>query len=431
LSIQYLFTILGAFQFRKGHEQPSPGAYATPLIFIAKGAGEMSMQKSGKTFVFVMLVIVMLSSLISGCSTEKKVKIGFVAQVTGADSYIGQAAKVALEDRIKEINDKGGIKGYKVELITYDSRSEVPDAVTAAKRLIEQDHVVGAIGPEWSGAGIPIASIADTAKVPFIATTASNIKVTVDDNNAVHPYMFRACFIDPYQGYALADFAYKEMGKRKAAFITDVTAAYSVGIQNYFETHFKELGGEVVEKEGYQANDTEFRAQISKVAQSGADLLVVPTATYRDIALISKQAVALGLKIDYLGVDGWVADELLTMAGTELEGAYLSSGVSTESPEFKDYNAAFEKAHGQKATVYAYYALDALYAFEYAIGQSIDKVGKPDSVAVKEALENMKDVPGFTSKLSYEKDTHNPHNKPVIIMQIKDAKWNIVKTYAP
>ncbi len=230
----------------------------------------------------LVMTVLMLSALLSGCSGEKKVKIGFVAQMTGADSYIGQAAKVALEDRVKEINDKGGIKGYKVELITYDSRSEVPDAVAAAKRLIEQDRVVGAIGPEWSGAAIPIAAIADAAKVPFFATTASNIKVTVDDNDKVHPYMFRACFIDPYQGYALADFAYKELGKRKAAFITDVTAAYSVGIQNYFETHFTELGGEVVAKEGYQANDTEFRAQISKVAESGADLLVIPTATYRD-----------------------------------------------------------------------------------------------------------------------------------------------------
>lgn len=389
------------------------------------------MKKSGKIFVFLMLVVVLLSTLVSGCSAEKKVKIGFVAQMTGADSYIGQAAKLALEDRIKEINDKGGIRGYKVEMITYDSRSEVTDAVAAAKRLIEQDRVTGVIGPEWSGAAIPIASIANNAKVPFIATTASNVKVTVDDNNNVHPYMFRACFIDPYQGYAIADFAYKEMGKRKAAFITDVTAAYSVGIQNYFEDHFKELGGEVVAKEGYQANDQEFRAQISKVAESGADLLVVPTATYRDIALIAKQATALGLKIAYLGVDGWVSDDLLTMAGTELEGAYLSSGVSTESPEFQEYNAAFEKAHNMKATVYAYYALDALYAFEYAIGQSIDKTGKIDNTAVKDALENMQDVQGFTSKITYEKDTHNPHNKPVIIMQITGSKWKIVKTYEP
>ncbi len=330
--------------------------------------------------------ILLAASLSAGCSQAKTVKIGFNAQMTGPDSYIGQAAKVALEDRVQEINAKGGIKGYKIELITYDSRSEVPDAVAAAKRLMEQDQVVGMIGPEWSGAAIPIAEMANAAKVPVIATTASNTKVTVDDEGKVHPYMFRVCFIDPYQGYALADFAYNELGKRKAAFITDVSAAYSVGIQSYFEQRFTELGGELVAKEGYQSNDTEFRAQVSKVAESGADVLVVPTGTYRDIALIAKQAAALGLKIQYLGGDGWVADELLSMAGQELEGAYLSSGVSTESPEFKDYNEQFQKKHNQQATVYAYYALDALYALEYAIGVSIDQKGAPDAVAVRDAL---------------------------------------------
>jgi branched-chain amino acid transport system substrate-binding protein len=379
----------------------------------------------------VVMLVVLLAGLLSGCGQSKTIKVGFVAQMTGADSYIGQAAKVALEDEVKAINDKGGVQGYKIELITYDSRSEIPDAVAAAKRLMEQDQVNAIIGPEWSGAAIPIAAMADTAKVPVIATTASNIKVTVDDNGKVHPYMFRTCFIDPYQGYALADYAYKELGKKKVAFITDVTAAYSVGIQNYFETHFKELGGEIVAKEGYQANDTEFRAQISKVAESGADLLMVPTGTYRDIALISKQATALGLKIQYLGVDGWVADELLSMAGPELEGAYLSSGVSTESPEFQDFNAAFEKAHNQKASVYAYYALDALKMVEYGAGEAITKTGSPAATAIRDALENMKDVQVFTSKLTIEPETHNPHNKPVIIMSIKDSKWKIEKTYEP
>ena len=391
----------------------------------------MQFHRSSRTFVFLFLLLVMVASLLGGCSTEKKLKIGFVAQMTGPDSYIGQAAKLALEDRIKIINEAGGIRGQQVQLITYDSRSEVPDAVTAAKRLIEQDKVIGAIGPEWSGAAIPIASIANDAQVPFIATTASNVSVTVDDNNNVNPYMFRACFIDPYQGFALADFAYLDLGKRKAAFITDVTSAYSVGIQSYFEEHFVELGGEVVAKEGYQANDTEFRAQISKVAESGADLLVIPTATYRDTALISKQAVALGLEIQYLGVDGWVSDELLTMAGAELEGAFLSSGVSTESPEFQEFNANFEKAHNQKASVYAYYALDALYAFEHAIGAAIDANGSATGPGVKDALENMDAVQGFTSNLTFEKETHNPFNKPVIIMQIKDSKWVITKTYQP
>jgi branched-chain amino acid transport system substrate-binding protein len=382
-------------------------------------------------FAIAALIVLTLVSGFSGCAKEKTIKLGFNAQMTGPDSYIGQAAKLALEDRIKLVNDKGGIQGYKIQLITYDSRSEAADAIAATKRLLEQDKVVGMIGPEWSGASIPLGPISAAAKVPIITTTASNVSVTVDDNGKVQPFMFRTCFIDPYQGTALADFAYKELGKRKVAFITDVSAAYSTAIQSYFEEHFTKLGGAVVAKEGYQANDTEFRAQVSNVAKSGADLLIVPTATYRDIALVAKQATALGLKIQYMGVDGWVSDDLLSLAGKELEGAYLSSGISTESPEFQEYNAAFEKAHNMKATVYAYYALDALYAFEYAIDQAITKTGKVDTVAIRDALQTMKDVQVFTSKLTIETDTHNPHNKPIIIMKISDSKWQIVKTYEP
>ena len=381
---------------------------------------------TARTAYAMLAIMLLLSTALTGCSGSKTVKIGFVGQLTGSGAWVGQVAEIALQDRVAEINANGGINGYQIKLISYDSRSEVPDAVAAVKRLIEQDKVVAIIGPEWTAAAVPIAAIADAAKIPVVATTASNINVTVDENGAVHPYMFRVCFIDPYQGYALADFAYKELGKRKAAFITDVSAAYSVAIQQYFEDHFTELGGEVVAKEGYQSNDQEFRAQISNVMQTGADLLVIPTANYRDAALIAKQGADLGMDIDYMGVDGWVANEILEMAGTELEGAYLSSGVSTESPEFAAYNTAFEAAHDQKTTVFAYYALDALAMVEYAITQA-----GPDPVAMRDALENATDVPAFTSNITIEPDTHNPHNKPIVIMQIHDSQWTIVKTYEP
>ena len=387
--------------------------------------------KRNAGWITLLLLVTLLSGILSGCQQEKVVKIGLNAQLTGPDSYVGQAAQLALQDRVDEINANGGIKGYKVQMVVYDSRSEVTDAVAVAKRLMEQDRVAAIIGPEWSGAAIPIAEIANTNRVPVVATTASNINVTVTEDGKLNPYMFRVCFIDPYQGYALADFAYKELGMRKAAFIYDVSAPYSVGIMNFFEEHFVELGGVMATKEGYMANDTEFRAQLAKVQDSGADLLVVPTGTYRDIALIAQQAAALGLKIQFLGGDGWVADELLSMAGKELEGAYLSSGISSDAPEFADFNAAFEAKHKTAANVYAYYALDALYSIEYAVGVAIDKTGKPDPVAVRDALETMKDVPVFTGKMTMESDTHNPHNKPILLMRITDSQWEIVKIFTP
>jgi len=384
-----------------------------------------------KRFLAALVAVAVLAGTaltMTGCSSSKEVRIGFVAQISGPDAYIGQTAKLALEDYVAELNAKGGVLGKQVKLIVYDTASDATQAVNVTKRLIEQDKVSAIIGPEWSGGAIPLAPIVDAAKVPLVATTATNTLVTVDENGKLHPYMFRVCFIDPYQGYAISDFAYKDLGMRKVAFLTDVTAAYSKAIQDYFEKHFTELGGQVVDKEGYQANDVEFRAQLSKIAQSGADCLLVPTATYRDIGLIAKQAKALGLKIQFLGVDGWYADELMSMAGDELEGAYMSSGVSDTDPQFAAYNAAFAQKHpGQKVNIYAYYALDAMMAIKAAMEQT----GKTDPESVKVGLENLKDVQVFTSKLTMEKDTHNPHNKPILIIKISGKKFNIYKTYQP
>lgn len=384
-----------------------------------------------KWFVLPLVALLVITSLLTGCSSEKVLKIGYVTEQTGVEAYVGQASIPAMEDYIKKINDAGGIGGYKLQLVVYDTRSEVTDAVSVAKRMIEQDRVVAVIGPSWSAAGIPLAEIADANKVPMVATTASNINVTVDESGNLNPYMFRVCFIDPYQGFAQADFAYKELGKRKVAFLTDVASPYSVGIAKFFVDHFESLGGEIVAQEGYQTGDTEFRAQLAKIKDSGADLMVVPAYTYRDAGLIAQQMVALGLTISFMGGDGIFVDDLLTMAGKELEGAYVSTGVTTDAPDFAQFNKDFEAAHGLKANIYTYYGLDALMMIEYGIRTAFDKTGKADPTAIRDAIETMKDVQLFTSKVTMESDTHNPHNKPILMVMIKDGKWEIVKTYTP
>ncbi|MFM8322690.1 MAG: ABC transporter substrate-binding protein, partial [Chloroflexota bacterium] len=372
----------------------------------------------------VLMILVLLGASLGGCSSEKVIKIGFATEQTGVESYIGQAAVPALQDHIDKINAEGGIGGYKLQLVVYDTRSEVTDAVAVAKRLIDQDKVVGVIGPSWSAAAIPMAEIADAGKVPVIGTTASNVNVTVDEAGNLHPYMFRVCFIDPYQGFALAEFAYKELGKRNVAFLTDRASPYSVGIEKFFTEQFTKLGGAVVASEGYQTGDTEFRAQLAKIKDSSADLLMMPAYTYRDPGLAAQQGKALGLEMTMMGADGWFVDDLLPMAGKELEGAFLTTGVSTESPEFAAYNKEFEAKHKVKPNIYQYYSLDALMAIEWALRQVVAKGQEPTGTAVRDALETMTDVQLFTSKVTMEPDTHNPHNKPILIMTIKDSAWS-------
>jgi branched-chain amino acid transport system substrate-binding protein len=380
----------------------------------------------------LLVIGVLLVSSLSGCgSQEKTLKVGYITEQTGVDAYVGAASVPAMQDYVDEVNAKGGVGGYKLELVVYDTRSEVTDAVAVAKRLMDQDKAVAIIGPSWSSAGIPLSDIADTAKVPMIATTASNVNVTVAEDGTLHPYMFRVCFIDPYQGYAQADFAYNKLGLRKAALLTDIASPYTVGLHQFFENHFVELGGEIVAKEGYTQGDAEFRAQLAKIKDSGADLLVVDAYTFKDVGLAAQQAEALGLKIQIMAGDGVFVPELLDMAGPQLEGAIVTTGVSDVAPEFAQFNADFEKKHpGVKASVYTYYGLDALMAIEYAIGEAAKK-GDVTPTAVRDALETMTDVQLFTSVVTMEPDTHNPHNKPLLIMTIKDSKWELTETFQP
>jgi branched-chain amino acid transport system substrate-binding protein len=378
------------------------------------------------------MTLALVASLLAGCGGgEKVLKIGFLTEQTGTEAYVGQASIPAMQDYIDKINAAGGIGGYKLELIVYDTRSEVTDAVSVTKRMIDQDKVVAIVGPDWSAAGIPIADIADASKVPVVATTASNINVTVSEDGKLHPYMFRVCFIDPYQGYAQADFAYNKLGLRKAALLTDIASPYTVGLHQFFEKHFVELGGQIVASEGYSGGDTEFRAQLAKIKDAGPDLLVVDAYTYKDLGLVAQQAEALGMKVTFMGGDGVFVPELLAMSGPQLEGSYVTTGVSEAAPEFAQFNADYAAKHpGVNANVYTYYSLDALMAIEYGIREALKK-GDPTPTAIRDALENMKDVQLFTSKVTMEPDTHNPNNKPLLIMQVKNSQWSLVETFTP
>jgi branched-chain amino acid transport system substrate-binding protein len=378
----------------------------------------------------LMTLVLLVSLTLTGCQQEKVLKIGYITEQTGVDAYVGPASVPALKDHVDKINAEGGIGGYKLELIVYDTRSEVTDAVAVTKRLFDQDKVVAVIGPSWSAAAIPIADIADAAKIPVVATTASNVNVTVSETGQLHPYMFRVCFIDPYQGYAQADFAYNKLGLRKAALLTDIASPYTVGLHQFFENHFVELGGQIVAKEGYTGGDAEFRAQLAKIKDSGADLLVMSAYTYKDVGLAAQQAEALGLKIQFMSGDGVFVPELLEMAGPQLEGAIVTTGVSEDAPEFAAFNAAFEAKHGVKANVYTYYGLDALMAIEYAIRQAVAK-GEPTPTAIRDALETMTDVQLFTSKVTMDPATHNPLNKPLLINTIQNSQWVLLETFQP
>jgi len=359
--------------------------------------------------------------------------IGHVTTMTGSEAYVAPGAVPAVEDEVARVNAAGGINGYMLKVIAYDGQNMPAECVAVTKRLIDQDKVIAIIGPSFSGAGIPMAKIADETHVPIIATTATNVNVTVDEGGKVHPYMFRVCFIDPYQGTALADYSYNKLGKRKVAFITDVASPYTVALHQFFKDRFTKLGGQVVTDEGYNKGDQEFRAQLAKVKSTKADVLVVCADNYKDPGLVAKQAKALNMNIQMIGGDGWMVEDILPYAGKELDGSFFTTIASVNDPAFAKYNAEFKQKHpGKEANIWGYLGLDCMAILENSIKQVTANGGAWSQEKFRDAIEGTKDLPVFTAaKFTFDKANHNPYNKPVLLIEIKDGQFKILESYAP
>ncbi|MDL2274291.1 ABC transporter substrate-binding protein [Oscillospiraceae bacterium OttesenSCG-928-G22] len=359
------------------------------------------------------------------------IKIGHIGSIAGEGAYIGQACQAALEDYVEEMNARGGLLGRPVEVITYDySVDPATEAITVTNRLIQQDKVHVIIGPTTSVAAIAIADLMDAAQVPLIASTATNGKVTVsEETGELHPYMFRVCFIDPYQGFALADFAYKKEEIRKVALFDSIGDAYSQAMCQFFKDRFEELGGEIVGTMGYQRLDVEFRAQLSDANAKGAEAIFMPATTYRYGVMVANQAQDMGYEFRFLFGDAVYADELLTNAGPALEGALMTNGVYEDDPAFTEYKAAFAAKHpGISSNMYSHYSVDAIMLFEWAA----NKAQSVDGPALKEALESAENVELFTDKsFTVDPSNHNPLNKTVNIIQITDSKYTVYDVYKP
>ena len=260
------------------------------------------------------------------------IKIGYVGALSGETAVWGQAGLNGMKLTAKEINDKGGILGKKIEVIGLDGQGKPIDSVNAFKKL--QEDVLAVIGTDFSSCNIPMAAVADQAGVPLIATAASNPKVTVDENGKLHPYSFRIGFIDPFQGQVLANFASNEMKAKTAAIFLDQGPDYSTGLAAYFEKQFVANGGQIPIKVQAHSGDNDFRAQLSKIQPLKPDVILVPWI-YKDVALIANQARELGIKAKLMGGDGWDSKELLTMAGDSLEGCVYTSQPSFANPVTK------------------------------------------------------------------------------------------------
>ena len=350
------------------------------------------------------------------------IKIGEFACLTGKDATFGQSQHKGIVLALEEINAAGGVLGRPIEVISEDNQSKAGESATVAKKLLSRDKVVAILGEVTSGRSLEVAPLAQGAKIPMIATGATNAKVTQTGN-----YVFRVCFIDDFQGTVMAKFALTDLKAKKVATLTSVSSAYSVGLAKVFKETFVAGGGTVVAEQKFNEGDKDFRAQLTAIKAAGVDAVFVP-GYYTEAALVARQARSLGLTMPLFGGDGWESEKLLEIGGDALNGTFYSTHFTPENkdPAVTAFVAKF-KARWNNETPDAYAALgyDALQV----LVDAIRRTGGTEGPKLREAIAATRNFSGASGVTTLDKDRNA--SKPATIITIKDGKLAFHKTVAP
>ncbi len=370
------------------------------------------------------MTLVTVSLFLGGCDSSNSsdsIKIGANLELTGTNASFGNSAKNGIDLAVKEINDNGGVFHRKLEVVTADNRSDTADAVSAMQKLVDQ-KVLAIIGPMTSSGMIASAGINSDAKIMAITPSASNPAVTIDPaRNKVRPYVFRATFIDPFQGRLMADFAVKDLHATKAAVLVDSSNEYSKGLGEFFSTQFEKLGGKVVAREAYLQKDNDFRAILTTIKATNPDIIFIP-GYYQEIGMIIKQARSLDINVPIIGGDGWDSSKLAEIAGPEnLKNTYYSTHYSPQdtTKSVVEFIAKYKAAYNTMPDSFAVLSYESVYMIKAAIEQA----GITDSEKIATAMSTLKTLTSVTGEIKIDQD-HNVVS-PGIIMTF-DAAGNPV-----
>ncbi len=350
------------------------------------------------------------------------IKIGVYLPLTGRTAFGGQLELEGIQMAHKEMSE---VLGKKVELVIVDNKTDKVEAANAVKRLIEYDKVVSVIGTYGSSLAMAGGEVAEAAKIPMMGTSCTNPLVTQGKM-----YVFRACFIDPFQGAGAATYAINSLKMKKAALLIDVANDYCVGLANFFKQSYKKLGGEIVAELKYNSGDQDFTAQLTEIISQNPDLLFIP-ADFAEGAIIMKQARELGAEFQIMGGDAMDNPEIVNIGGDAVEGfihttfPYDPSMVDM-SPIAKTFTENWTKNNPEKApNVNAALGYDSYML----VVDAIKRAGSAEPDAIRSALAATKDFPGVTGSKTINK-THDAES-PVGIVQIKDGKKQFIGTVEP
>jgi branched-chain amino acid transport system substrate-binding protein len=373
-----------------------------------------------KRFLSLTAIVLVLMIAVIGCQqAPKALKVAVLAPLSGPVPTFGVSTRDGALLAIDEWNAKGGVLGMKITTIVEDSQCTPDPAVNAANKVINQDKVHYIIGEVCSKASIPISEIANTAKVIQISPTSTNTAVTVDKSGSTKAYIFRACFIDPFQGQVGAAFAFNNLKAKKAFVMSDQSNDYVKGLAESFEASFTKLGGTIVGKENYTGTDTDFSAILAKVKSAKPDIVYLPDY-YNVVNLATKQAKEKGIIAPFMGGDGWDSADLDTKAS---DGGYYTNHYSADDQRAEvqsflaAYGAKYKDASG-KAIV-----PDALAALAYdatnLLLTAVKNAGGDNTDKVKAALEGIS-YAAVSGKITYDAQ-HNPV-KGAVILHVKGGK---------
>jgi len=302
-------------------------------------------------------------------------------------------------------------------LVTADNKSEPSEATNAITKLITQDKVVMVLGPIASSNVLATLQVGQDNKVPVLTATGTNSKITVD-NGKVKPYAFRACFIDPFQGSVMANFATKTLKAKTAVIYIDSSSDYSKGLAESFEAQFVKNGGVIVAKEAFLQKDQDFKATLTKIKGMNADTIFIP-AYYEEVGKISKQAREIGITTPLIGTDGFDDPKVVDIAGAEaLNNTFFSNHYSAQDtdPRIQKFVAAYKAEYGQEPSALAALGYDsALMAID-----AIKRANSADPVKLRDALEQTKNLQVVTGVITLDGD-HNPI-KSAVVIEMKDGK---------
>ena len=347
--------------------------------------------------------------------------IGNFGSMTGAEATFGISTRDGIILAMEEWNKNGGLLGKQIELKAYDNQGKPEEARLSVEKLINIDNVVAVLGEVASTRSLAGAPVAQQYKVPMISPSSTNPLVTKKGD-----YIFRVCFIDPFQGQVMAKFAFNSLKLKKGAILRDSKSDYSMGLADYFTATFKELGGTIIADEKYVSGDVDFKAQLTSIKQKNPDFIFVP-GYYTEVGLIARQAREQGIKAPLLGGDGWDSDKLTEIGGKAIEGNYFSNHYTQEDPRpivqnfVNNYKARFGSVPNGLAA--------AGYDAAHITFEAIKRANSIDGKAIRDSLAATKNHLGVTGDITINEN--RDATKSAVVLQVQGNIFKYVETVNP